>query len=144
MVVMASAGGNTVPAIDRLVQGDETRFGRSSIGSMSREWPHDTYRTRRRAYVDGADHPDWEARTDVVARFEAGITEHLTAAAGRPVIVASHGMAITLWLTTTVGLHDPGAFWSDLRFPDAHIIDLTAATTTRLVETAQTTHRGVL
>jgi broad specificity phosphatase PhoE len=97
----------------------------------------DTYRTRRRAYVDGADHTHWEARNDVVARFDAGVTEHLAVAAGRSVVIASHGMAMTLWLTATVGLADPGAFWADLRFPDAHIVDLAAGTVARLVGTSK-------
>jgi broad specificity phosphatase PhoE len=92
----------------------------------------DTFRTRRRAYVDGTDHPDWEARDDVVRRFEAGVAEHLATADGRPVVIASHGMAMTLWLTAAVGLDEPGAFWADLRFPDAHAVDRAARTVVRL------------
>lgn len=41
-------------------------------------------------------------------------------------------MAMTVWLTARIGLPDPGAFWADLRFPDAHSVDLGAATITRL------------
>jgi broad specificity phosphatase PhoE len=93
----------------------------------------DTYRATRRAFVEGTDHPGWEARTDVVRRFQAGVDEHVTAAAG-PVIIASHGMAITLWLSAIFALDDPGAFWADLRFPDAHAVDLGAATLTRFVD----------
>ncbi len=81
------------------------------------------FRTRRRAYVDGVDHDDWEPRDDVVRRFGAGVAEHVAAADGRSVIVASHGMATTLWLTATIGLGDPAAFWGDLRFPDAWVLD---------------------
>jgi broad specificity phosphatase PhoE len=80
------------------------------------------FRTQRRAYVGGVDHVDWEPRDDVVRRFDAGVAEQLAAADGRPVIVASHGMATTLWLTATIGLADPGAFWEDLRFPDAWVV----------------------
>ncbi|WP_433009331.1 histidine phosphatase family protein [Kribbella sp. CA-294648] len=92
----------------------------------------DDFRTQRRAYVEGADHADWEAREDVVRRFEAGVAEHVAAAGGRPVVIGSHGMAMTLWLTATVGLDDPGAFWAALQFPDAHVVDLSAGTVVRL------------
>ncbi|GAB3825825.1 histidine phosphatase family protein [Kribbella italica] len=80
------------------------------------------FRTRRRAYVGGADHEDWERREDVVRRFADGVAEHVAAAGGRPVVIASHGMAMTLWLTATIGLADPAAFWEDLRFPDALVV----------------------
>jgi broad specificity phosphatase PhoE len=93
----------------------------------------DTFRTHRRQYVDGVDHTDWEPRKDVVGRFQAGVAEHIAVADGRPVVIASHGMAMTLWLTATVGLDDPGAFWADLRFPDALVVDLAAGTVVRLL-----------
>ncbi|ADB33009.1 Phosphoglycerate mutase [Kribbella flavida DSM 17836] len=92
----------------------------------------DNFRTQRRAYVEGTDHPDWEPRDEVVSRFHSGVLDHLTAAENRPLIIASHGMAITLWLTATVSLRTPGIFWADLRFPDTHAVDLTARTVTRL------------
>lgn len=92
----------------------------------------DDFRTQRRAYVDGADHADWEPRQDVVRRFAAGVAEHVAAAGGRPVVIASHGMAMTLWLTATIGLDEPGAFWAALRFPDAHLVDLAARTVVQL------------
>lgn len=94
----------------------------------------DDFRTQRLAYVEGADHPDWEARADVVRRFGAGVAEHVAAAGDQPLVIASHGMSMTLWLTATIGLEDPGAFWTDLRFPDAHHVDLAARTVTRLVD----------
>lgn len=89
------------------------------------------FRTHRRAYIDGVDHADWESREAVVSRFDKGVAEHLHRAAGRPVVIATHGMAMTLWLTATVRLNDPGAFWADLRFPDAHLVDQVAGTVVR-------------
>lgn len=86
-------------------------------------WDGD-FRELRHAYVDGTDHPTWEPRDQVANRFESGITDHLASAAGRPLVVASHGMAMTIWLTARIGLPDPGRFWADLQFPDAHAIDL--------------------
>ena len=81
------------------------------------------YRRLRREYVSGTDHTDWEPRTAVAARFDAAVREHLATAHGMPLIIATHGMAMTIWLTSRRLLDDPAAFWSDLRFPDAHIID---------------------
>jgi broad specificity phosphatase PhoE len=88
------------------------------------------YRELRRAYVEGADHPGWEARAAVAARFDSGINDHLTS--DRPLVVASHGMAMTVWLTERIGLPDPGEFWAGLRFPDAHGVDLERRAITRL------------
>jgi broad specificity phosphatase PhoE len=88
----------------------------------------DDFRRQRRAYVEGTDLDDWEPRDEVVRRFGAGVAEY---AAGGPVVIASHGMAMTLWLTATIGLRDPGVFWEELRFPDALVVDLTAKTVVR-------------
>jgi hypothetical protein len=41
-------------------------------------------------------------------------------------------MAMTVWLTARIELPDPGAFWADLQFPDAHSVDLAAGTITRI------------
>jgi broad specificity phosphatase PhoE len=86
-------------------------------------WEGDYRRGRRRAYVSGTDHAGWEPRAAVAARFEVAVREHLASAEGKPLIIATHGMAMTIWLTSHRLLDDPGAFWSDLRFPDAHIVD---------------------
>lgn len=88
----------------------------------------DSFRVARQSYVEGADHPDWERRAEVAQRFGAGIAAY----DGRPLVIASHGMAMTLWLTARLGLPDPGAFWAALRFPDAHLIDLGSGKVTRL------------
>jgi broad specificity phosphatase PhoE len=94
---------------------------------VARDEPYEgDFRERRRAYVAGADHPGWEPRGQVAARFAAGVRFWAANAEGRPLVIASHGMAITVWLTTTVGLADPGAFWADLRLPDLLTVDVTA------------------
>ncbi|NUT34843.1 MAG: histidine phosphatase family protein [Hamadaea sp.] len=79
----------------------------------------------RRAYVEGTDHPGWEPRAQVVARFDAAVGDQARAAAGRPLVVATHGMAMTTWLTARLGLDDPGVFWAGLQFPDVLEVDLT-------------------
>lgn len=87
----------------------------------------DDFRARRRAYVEGVDHPAWEPRSAVAARFDAGVDVHLAASGGAPVAIASHGMAMTVWLVGR-GLIDAGAaageFWDGLAFPDAREVDL--------------------
>jgi broad specificity phosphatase PhoE len=67
---------------------------------------------------------EWELGADghAAARFEAAVREHLASAQGNPLIIATHGMAMTVWLTSHRLLEDPAAFWSELRFPDAHIV----------------------
>jgi broad specificity phosphatase PhoE len=73
----------------------------------------------RLAYLGGADLPGWEPHAEVVARFDAGIAEWQQRAGARPLVIASHALAMTTWLTGRVGLPDPVAFWKDLRMPDA-------------------------
>jgi broad specificity phosphatase PhoE len=74
---------------------------------------------RRRAYVTGTDYAGWEPRDQVTARFAEGVRSWTAQADGRPLVIASHGMAMTLWLTTVASLADPGAFWADLRLPSS-------------------------
>jgi broad specificity phosphatase PhoE len=90
----------------------------------------DDFRTARRAYVEGADHEDWEPRQEVVRRFAAGVAART--AGDEHVVIATHGMAMTLWLTATIGLDNPGEFWAALTFPDAYIVDLAGRSLSRL------------
>lgn len=77
-----------------------------------------------RAYLAGADHPGWEPREQVTARFGAGIKHWYLRAATRPLVVATHGMAMTLWLADAIDLSDPTDFWDDLRLPGLFEVDL--------------------
>jgi broad specificity phosphatase PhoE len=99
------------------------------LGEVRRNEPHDSgFAERRRRYVGGIDHPGWERRAEVAERFGAAIGEHLARADGRPVVVGSHGMALTVWLSQAVGLADPAGFWARLKLPDVLPVDLTAGT----------------
>jgi broad specificity phosphatase PhoE len=91
------------------------------------------FRQLRRAYVAGTDHAGWEPRAQVVERLDAGVTDHLARSGERTLVVATHGMAMTLWLSARAGLDDPAEFWADLRYPDAHLVDLAAGTVTRVL-----------
>jgi len=111
----------------------ETAFGDAStartdgrLGEVRRvgePWDGD-YLQLRRAYVGGRHHPGWEPHEAVEARFQSAVDEHDARADGAPVVVCSHGMAMTRWLVS-VGLLDPGqavSFWEDLRFPDCLVV----------------------
>ena len=103
------------------------------FNEVVRDEPYEgDFRTRRRAYVNGVDHVGWESRADVIARFGAGVDEWLHTAGARPLVIASHGMAIALWLTASIGLADPGAFWSELQMPDRLEVDLSDRTVRRI------------
>ncbi|MGH3503939.1 MAG: histidine phosphatase family protein [Nocardioidaceae bacterium] len=82
-------------------------------------------RPHRMRYVAGALHPGWERHVDVAARFQAAVDEHVSRVDGRPVVIATHGMAMTLWLVGRGAIlpADAGDFWSDLRFPDCFVVD---------------------
>jgi len=103
----------------------DARFG--EVRRENEPWDG-PYHELRRAYVDGSDHVGWEARAAVVARFDEAVAEHSVLASGRPLVVASHGMAMTVWLTARTGLPSPGAFWESLRFPDVLAVGLAART----------------
>lgn len=93
---------------------------------------HGDFRARRRAYVTGTEHLGWEPREQVVSRFAAGLQFWSDQAEGRPLVVATHGMAMALWLTATIGLTDPGTFWDTLRLPDLLSVDVAGSQVTRL------------
>lgn len=52
----------------------------------------------------------------------------------RPLLVATHGMAMTVWLMARLRLTDPGSFWEHLRFPDAHLVDTDGETLRRIAD----------
>jgi len=104
------------------------------FGEVRREgepW-EDGFLEPRMAYVDGADHAGWEPRVEVATRFDSAVQDHLVRAAGRALVVASHGMAMTVWLTARIALPTPGPFWASLGLPDALTVDLRDGTVTRL------------
>jgi broad specificity phosphatase PhoE len=89
------------------------------------------FRVRRRRYVSGEAVPDWEPQPSVARRFAAAVAGAVLAAGPRDIVLASHGMAMTVWLTEAVGLPDPGEFWAGLRFPDLLRVEPEARAVTR-------------
>lgn len=88
------------------------------------------FRRLRREYVAGVGHSGWEPHTRVVERFDAALREHGDGV--RTLIVATHGMALTLWVAARIGLDDPVAFWERLSFPDVLRVDVAAGTVERI------------
>ncbi len=78
-------------------------------------WDRD-YREVAAGYLGGRDEPGWETRENVVARFSAGL-ESMPEPAG-PVVVVSHGLALTLWLASRTTI-ETERWWRELTFPDA-------------------------
>jgi broad specificity phosphatase PhoE len=93
---------------------------------------NDDFRRVRRSYVSGAVIAGWEPQIEVACRFAAAIEAATDHAGGRDVVVASHGMAMTVWLTQAISLPEPGEFWAGLRYPDLLAVDLRAGSVTRL------------
>ncbi len=89
-------------------------------------WSED-YPQQARAYLSGIRQQDWEPHDEVVARFGAAVRRHADVAAARRqlLVVGTHGLAPTVWLSTVVSLRPtPVAFWASLTFPDVIDIDL--------------------
>jgi len=85
------------------------------------------FRAVRRAWVEGAldgRHDGWETPAGAARRFGDAVREH---AAGRDLVVATHGMVLTSWLVALgrVPTGPPaGTFWAELGLPDVVPVDL--------------------
>jgi broad specificity phosphatase PhoE len=104
--------------------------GFAEVRRRQRWTTDEEYRAVARSYVDGTRHPGWEGHDDLVARFESALEYHAAqaAAAARPLIVGTHGMALTLWLASRglIGATSPTDFWETLCFPEFIDVDLIA------------------
>jgi broad specificity phosphatase PhoE len=78
-----------------------------------------SFRELARQYVTGRRHHGWEAHDAVASRFDAAVRAGLDASQAAPLIVVSHGQALTLWLRSVGAIADAPSFWSELAFPDA-------------------------
>ncbi|HEX5995849.1 MAG TPA: hypothetical protein VFY84_11965 [Jiangellales bacterium] len=99
--------------------------------------PHiwsDEYRMVAREYVNGIRPRGWEDHVHVAERFATAVARHATiaAATGRALVIGTHGLAPTVWLTTVMRLDpSPAQFWERLRFPDLIDVNLLHGTATR-------------
>lgn len=104
------------------------------LGEVDRpgEWVED-HRAMAAAYLAGTNHPGWEPRDAVVARFatavgDALVLEHESAG---DIVVVNHGMALSLYLAHATGI-ETVTFWQALTFPDAWRFDLGSGELTHL------------
>jgi len=89
-----------------------------------RPWIGTGYRAMAHRYLRGEALEGWEAHEDVAARMAAAVTDATQAAAGAPVVIVSHGLALSIHLGDRLGTEfDPETFWSRLAFPDAWALD---------------------
>lgn len=109
---LCCAGGDNVPITqDR------------GFDEVHRDEPFDDgFQARRLAWVEGRideRHTGWETPREAAARFDRAVARH--AASSSPLVVASHGMALTAWLVHGRRLlppRDAGEFWMTLALPD--------------------------
>lgn len=102
----------------------DARFGEVD---RPQEWVEDHAALARR-YLAGEPLPGWEPQDAVVARFTGAIADAVAAAGGGDVVVATHGMAMTLWASSVAGTADRVRWWEALTFPDAWRVDPGAGT----------------
>lgn len=89
-----------------------------------RPWIGPGYRAVAHRYLRGELPDGWEAHEDVARRVAAALEDARATAAGRPVVVVSHGLALALHLGERLGTaFDRESFWSGLTFPDAWSLD---------------------
>ena len=107
--IAACAGIKTVQQDPRL---NETR----------RPWTedHGDYKAIVARYLVGDEPDGWESRASVLSRMSAALSEH--AAAGR-LLVAGHGISMSLWTASAVNGLDPVAFWNAIGYPSAWLVD---------------------
>jgi broad specificity phosphatase PhoE len=67
----------------------------------------------------------WEPRDTAVGRVCGAIEQVLRRHAGQSVGVVSHGIALTLYLSSVQGLNPEAAFraWSSIRMPDVAVVE---------------------
>jgi hypothetical protein len=91
------------------------------LSEVERSWSDD-FENDVAQYLAGEPLDGWEPQSEALARFTAAVDDH-----GEATYVA-HGTALTLYLASVVPDLDAFAFWTELRMPDAWLIDGTELT----------------
>ena len=85
-----------------------------------RPWIGPGYRAMAHRYLRGESYDGWEAHAEVAARTAGAVADAVAVADGAPVVVVTHGLALSVHLSDRLGAgFDPDTFWSCLAFPDA-------------------------
>jgi broad specificity phosphatase PhoE len=91
-----------------------------------RPWIGPGYRAVVHRYLRGELPDGWEPHGDVEERMAASVGAATELAAGRPIVIVSHGLSLALHLSHRLGRDfDREWFWSSLAFPDAWALDAT-------------------
>ncbi len=94
------------------------------VREAERPWVGDGYRGVVHRYLRGEQPEGWEPHAEVAARVSAAVRDAVAGAGGGPVVIVSHGLALTLHLGDRLGADfDRESFWSGLAFPDAWALD---------------------
>lgn len=94
------------------------------LREAARPWIGPGYRAVVHRYLRGERPEGWEAHAEVAARVAAAVMAATELAAGGPVVVVSHGLALAVHLGDRLGERfDRESFWSGLAFPDAWALD---------------------
>jgi broad specificity phosphatase PhoE len=109
---LVGAGGGTLSVDARVAETRRPHVWDANFAELARQ------------FVGGHRHPGWETQDAVVSRFDAAVREALAASHGAPVVVVTHGQALTLWLRSVDAVDDGPRFWSELAFPDAWTVSL--------------------
>ena len=89
------------------------------------------YRAMVLRYLNNSAEPGWEPVAAVRIRFAAGVAGALAAHPSGDIIVANHGMALSIYVASVMDIDLP-EFWRELTFPDAWRIDLETRAMERL------------
>ncbi|MGK2949084.1 MAG: histidine phosphatase family protein [Acidimicrobiales bacterium] len=94
------------------------------LREAARPWIGPGYRAVVHRYLRGERPEGWEAHAEVAERTAAAVAAASARADGRPVVVVSHGLALSIHLGDRLGPgFEPEQFWSSLAFPDAWALD---------------------
>jgi broad specificity phosphatase PhoE len=89
-----------------------------------RPWIGPGYRAVVHRYLRGELPDGWEEHAAVEARVAQAVDDARQRAQDRPIVVVSHGLALSLHLGDRLGRDfDRESFWSSLAFPDAWALD---------------------
>jgi broad specificity phosphatase PhoE len=89
-----------------------------------RPWIGTGYRAIAHRYLRGERPDGWEPQASVALRVAAAVRDARKAASGGPVVVVTHGLALSIHLGDRLGDDfDRQSFWAGLAFPDAWALD---------------------
>lgn len=90
------------------------------LREAQRPWIGPGYRAIAHRYLRGEQPEGWEPHAAVAERMAAAVRDAVARAGDGPVVVVSHGLALSVHLGDRLGADfDRESFWSRLAFPDA-------------------------